>query len=94
MSAPFKLPPADPIATQMPSLLMDECSPHMRKALAYLEVMHQLGEIEDEMGFIVAADKMLDEAREIARLLKEIKKRFRPENQPDKVPLGTGEVSK
>ena len=94
MSAPFKLPPADPIATQMPSLLMDECSPHMRKALAYLEVMHQLGEIEDEMGFIVAADKMLDEARVIAKLLKEMKKRFLPENAKDKVPAWAGEEPK
>ncbi len=62
----------------LPGMLMDEMDPHLRKIIAYSEICHSYHGVDDAPGYIEAADKLINEARALAKFLKDMKLCFNP----------------
>ncbi|MEJ0096184.1 MAG: hypothetical protein WDN46_23050 [Methylocella sp.] len=62
----------------LPGMLMDEMDPTLRKIIAYSEICHSHHSIDDAHGYIEAADKLINEARTLAKFLRDMKLCFQP----------------
>ena len=77
MSAPSKI---DPVAA-MPRIYLDEAGDHLNAMVHLIEVCTRYSMLDDASGFYVAAEKLLEHARELSKIQKNLRLSFNAPNR-------------
>jgi hypothetical protein len=72
MSNPSKI---DPVAA-MPRIYLDEADEHLNAMVHLIEVCTRYSMLDDAAGFYVAAEKLLEHARELSKIQKNLRLSF------------------
>ena len=77
MSTPSKI---DPVAA-MPRIYLDEAGDHLNAMVHLIEVCTHYSILDDAAGFYVAAEKLLEHARELSKIQKNLRLSFAARNK-------------
>jgi hypothetical protein len=77
MNSPPKI---DPVVI-IPRVCMDEALPHLHDMAHLVEVCRHYSEIDDAAGFYVACEKIIEHARELAKIQKTMRLSFNARNK-------------
>ena len=77
MNSPPKI---DPVAA-MPSMLMEQGTEHFEAMAHLLEICALYARLQDASGYYVAAEKLLEHARELAKIQKTMRLSFNARNK-------------